>query len=75
MVKTGRLSAKGQVTIPKQVREALGVGPGDLVAYEIADGVVRLRRVEPFDEEFHAALSHTLDEWSTPEDQEAFDDL
>ena len=63
MVKTGRLSAKGQVTIPKQVREALGVGPGDLVAYEIEDGVVRLKRVEPFDAEFHSALSQTLDEW------------
>ncbi len=75
MVSIGRLSAKGQVTIPKQVREALGVGPGDLVAYDIEDGVVRLRRVEPFDAEFHAALSQTLDEWSTAEDEEAFDDL
>ncbi len=75
MVSIGKLSAKGQVTVPKRVREALGVGPGDLVAYDIDNGVVHLRRIEPFDAEFHAALSQTLDEWSTAEDEEAFDDL
>lgn len=72
---TSRLSAKGQVTIPKEVREELDLGPGDLVAYEIRDGVAVLRRVEPFDRAFHAALSGTLDEWNTPEDDEAFRDL
>ena len=75
MVSIGKLSAKGQVTVPKHVREVLGVGPGDLIAYDIENGVVHLRRIEPFDAEFHAALSQTLDEWSTAEDEEAFDDL
>ncbi len=31
-----------------------------------------LKRTEPFDAAFHAALSATLDEWSSPEDEEAF---
>ncbi len=75
MANIGRLSAKGQVTVPKPVREALGVGPGDLIAYEIEDGAVRLRPVAPFDAEFHAALSQTLGEWSSPEDDQAFSDL
>ena len=70
-----KVSSKGQVTIPKEVRETLGVKPGDLVEYEIREGVVYLKRVEPFDAEFHAALSHTLDEWTSPEDDEAFRDL
>ena len=70
-----RLSAKSQVTVPKEVREALGVRPGDLIAYEIDDGAVSLKRVEPFDEAFHKALSETLDEWASPEDDEAFRDL
>jgi len=30
---------------------------------------------EPFDTAFHDALSATLDEWTTPEDEEAFRDL
>lgn len=72
---TSRLSAKGQVTVPKEVREELELDAGDIVGYEIRDGVVILRRVQPFDRAFHAALSDTLDEWATAEDEEAFRDL
>ena len=70
-----RLSSKGQVTIPKEIREAIGLKPGDMVAYEVQNGVVTLTRVESFDAAFHAALSGTLDEWATPDDDEAFRDL
>jgi len=70
-----RLSAKGQVTVPKEVREILGLKPGDMIAYEVQNGTVTLRRVEPFDAAFHRALSATLDEWATPQDDEAFRDL
>lgn len=72
---TSRLSAKGQVTIPKEVREQLDLDPGDMVGYEVRDGLVILRRVQEFDRAFHAALSRTLDEWDTAEDDEAFRDL
>jgi antitoxin PrlF len=72
---TSTLSSKGQVTIPKEIRDALDIKPGDTVAYEVRNGVVMLRRVDPFDAEFHAALSQTLDEWSSREDDEAFRDL
>lgn len=74
-MQTSKLSVKGQVTVPKEVREILGLNAGDMVAYEVRDGVVTLRRVEPFDAAFHKALSATLDEWDTPEDDEAFRDL
>ncbi len=70
-----RLSAKGQITIPRQVRETLKLKPGDMIAYEMQNGVVTLRRVEPFDSEFHKALSATLDEWAAPQDDEAFRNL
>lgn len=72
---TSRLSSKGQVTIPKEIREAVGLQPGDTIAYDIHDDVVTLQHIEPFDAAFHAALSQTLDEWVTPEDEEAFRDL
>jgi antitoxin PrlF len=29
-----RITSKGQITVPKQVRERLGVGPGDSLAFE-----------------------------------------
>ena len=69
---TSRLSSKGQVTIPKEIRETIGLTPGDMIAYEVQDGAIRLTRVEAFDAAFHAALSDTLDEWTTPDDDEAF---
>ncbi len=72
---TSRISAKGQVTIPKQVREGIGLQPGDYVAYELHDGVVILRKAEPFDAGYHRALASTLSEWNSPADDEAFRDL
>jgi antitoxin PrlF len=72
---TSRISSKGQVTIPKKVRETLGATPGDLIAYEVEGNMVTLKRVGPFDAAYHAALSQTLDEWATAEDEEAFRDF
>ena len=74
-MQTSKLSSKSQVTLPREVRAALNAKPGDVIAYEIADDVVYLKRVEPFDAAFHKALSHTLNEWASDEDEEAFSDL
>ncbi len=40
---TVSLSAKGQVTIPKHVRDALGLGPSDRVSFEVRDGAAVIR--------------------------------
>lgn len=43
--KAYKLTSKGQVTIPKAIRDALGLDPGDAVEFEIGeDGKVQLRR-------------------------------
>ncbi len=72
---TSRLSAKGQVTIPKKVRDILGLVPGDQVGYRLRGDKVVLFRIEPFDAAFHTAVGETLEEWASPEDEEAFGDL
>ncbi len=72
---SSRLSVKGQITVPKEIRDLLALKPGDVIAYEVRNGTVILRRAEPFDATFHKARSATLDEWATPEDEEAFRDL
>ncbi len=41
------VSKKGQTTLPKPVRETLGVQAGDRVRYVIADGEVRILPVRP----------------------------
>jgi AbrB family looped-hinge helix DNA binding protein len=74
-VHMSRVSSKGQVTLPRKVRQAIGVGPGDRVAYDVSDGVVVLRRLEPIDLAFHAAIESTLAEWDSAEDDEAYGDL
>jgi AbrB family looped-hinge helix DNA binding protein len=40
-----RITAKGQVTIPQEVREQAGLMPGTDVAFEIEAGAVRLVKV------------------------------
>lgn len=49
-----RVSEKGQVTIPKAIRERLGIRPGELLEFdEGADGRVVARKVatrDPVDE-------------------------
>lgn len=72
---TSKLSSKGQITLPTQVRKVLGAQPGDTIVYEVEDSIVKLKRLEPFDAAFHAALSSTLDEWGTEADEEAFGEL
>ena len=38
-----RVGSKGQVVIPKVVRDALGIGPGGEVTFSVEDGEVILR--------------------------------
>lgn len=57
-----RITAKAQTTIPQAVRRALGVKPGDDIAYEIeGDRVVIRRAGDPFDRPF-ASFTEWADE-------------
>jgi len=71
-----KVTSKGQVTLPKEVREKLGVRAGDSLIYELDGNSVRVRKAEPFDLEWHRALSSTLaPEWDSAYDHENFDEL
>jgi AbrB family looped-hinge helix DNA binding protein len=39
-----RITSKGQVTIPQEIREELGLLPNTEVIFELVDGEVRLRK-------------------------------
>ena len=47
-----RITAKGQTTLPKSVREALSAQAGDRVRYVIQDGEVRIIPVRSIDRLF-----------------------
>ncbi|HEX2254421.1 MAG TPA: AbrB/MazE/SpoVT family DNA-binding domain-containing protein [Thermoanaerobaculia bacterium] len=42
-----RITSKGQVTIPKQVRDRLGLAAGTQVVFELDTDGVRLRKLPP----------------------------
>jgi AbrB family looped-hinge helix DNA binding protein len=62
-----KLTVKSQVTVPKDVRDALGLKPGDSVTYDIDGDRVVLRKGEDPDpgEDFDARLLRAL-ELSSP---------
>jgi len=53
---TVTISAKGQATIPKAVREAVGIEPGEEVFVSVEDGRVVIEPV-PTIEELHGSLA------------------
>jgi AbrB family looped-hinge helix DNA binding protein len=75
MQRTSTITSKGQTTLPREVREALSLKPGDQVVYEIEAGAVMIRKLAPLDAAYMRALQTTLSEWNSPEDAEAYDDL
>jgi antitoxin PrlF len=71
-----RITSKAQTTVPLAVRRALGVGPGDTIAYEIKDGQVVVTRVEPDDDVPDMFVNNfsTFTEWADELDS-VYDDL
>ncbi len=71
-----KITAKGQTTIPQEVRATLHIGPGDLIAWEVgADGTATVRRVQPLDIEYLRAVEGTLSEWASDADEQAYREL
>jgi hypothetical protein len=46
-----------------------------VLGYEGERDEIRVRKVQRFDAAWHHALSGTLEQWDSPEDDEAFSDL
>ena len=75
-IASSRLTSKGQATVPLPVRRKLHLEPGDTVVFEESQaGTVRIRKAEPLDLEFLAALEKTLSEWNSDNDEKAYGDL
>ncbi len=73
MAAVAKITAKGQTTIPQDVRAALHVSAGDLIAWEVgSDGTATVRRVQPLDIEYLRAVEGTLSEWNSAADEDAY---
>lgn len=72
---TSKLTKKYQATVPKVVRKKLKLNAGDIIAFEIENETIKLRKARPIDIEFSSALVPTLSEWESQNDEEAYNDL
>jgi len=71
-----RVTAKGQATIPKRIREAAHIREGDMLAFDLdSNNRITIKRIEPAVDVELAALQNTLSEWNSPQDEEAWRDL
>ena len=66
-----KVTSKSQTVLPRAIRQKLGIGPGDTLAYiETYNGILiekaRLLEDDPF---------VTFTEWATRADEEAYADL
>lgn len=75
MMHLAKLTVKYQATIPEPVREVLKLKKGDRVVFEMEGSSVHLRKATPLDLQFAKSLQSTLEEWNSPNDEEAYCDL
>ncbi|MCL4437401.1 MAG: AbrB/MazE/SpoVT family DNA-binding domain-containing protein [Thaumarchaeota archaeon] len=78
-VSVGSVTSKGQVTIPKKIRDALGLREGDRVIFAIEDERAVLRKVsvekmsellsrqKPWIESSLAFQKKLREEWASPQ--------
>jgi antitoxin PrlF len=69
------VTSKGQATVPAEIRRVLHLQPGDKIKFEVQDHQVLITKADQFDYLYHTAVSSTLNEWDSPEDDEAYRDL
>ncbi len=70
-----RITSKGQMTIPKRIRDAARLASGDVVSFEIENGRVTMRKLPAGEDAYLKGVQETLREWTGPEDEDAWRDL
>ncbi len=74
-MKIVKVTSKYQTTIPQEIRSQLKLKIGDSVFFEIIDGMVVLKKIDSKSKAYLKAVSETLAEWNSQEDEEAYRDL
>lgn len=74
-VYTSKITVKGQVTVPAEIRNMLAISPGDEVEFKITDHSVQISSRQRFDSDYHEYITHTLIEWKLESDRRQFDAL
>lgn len=70
-----KVGGRGQTTIPKRVHAAANLNVGDTLAFEVQADHLIVRKMAVVQDAYLHGVEHTLDEWNSPEDEEAWRDL
>ena len=70
-----RIGTRGRTTIPKRVRAAANLNVGDTLAFEVHADHLVVRKMPVAQDAFLRGLAHTLGEWDSPEDEDAWREL
>ncbi len=71
-MKLAKITARGQTTIPKRIREAANLSECDVIAFEIEGNHLLVHKVTPGQDDYLQGLSEVLGEWISAEDEEAW---
>mgnify|MGYP001156268196 CR=1 FL=1 len=75
MITKGIITSKSQITIPKAVREAIGLKEGDEVVFIVKDNrEIILRKLDKEEKVWLKLAESSFSEWNNPED-EVYDNL
>ncbi len=71
------VSEKGQIVLPKKIRDMLKIGEGTKLFVEEKRGQITLHKIENIAADAPYLLSHEAlaDDWLSKEDEEAWKDL
>jgi antitoxin PrlF len=67
-----KITSKNQTVIPREVRQQLGLKPGDKLRYTVSSKGIKIDRAEPGAEDDPFAV---FTEWASEEDEKAFGSL
>ena len=70
-----RITSKGQMTIPKRIREAAHLLSGDVLVLEVEEGRVTMRKLPTGEDSYLKGVQESLQEWNSPEDNDAWREL
>jgi len=73
--KLAKVTSKGQTTVPRDVRDALQIVPGDILRFEVEGDHAIVSKVSADDDAYLKGLESTLGEWTTETDEDAYRDL
>ncbi len=74
-MEVSKITARGQTTIPKRVRDAIGLNHSDVISFEVEDDHLIVRKVTRAQDDYLQGPSRTMNEWASPEDEDAWRDL